>query len=125
VPFSPVENDGGGVTVKFSKAPNTKYTTAKIYQAEYSVRNGRIWYNFSHVNGDPLRNVTREMWIGNHTPGSCDVIYCASGSENCDWYASAGLEYNVHNCKADNVGICFCCTAGAVKPRLGEFQNGF
>jgi hypothetical protein len=106
VPFQPVPDSSGGISVKFGLDPSDKNQAGRVYQAEYSVAAGEIWYNWSHVDGAPLQNVRRSMTVGGG--GECPQSICEAGSDSCDWYAANGLEYNVFKCGAMDIVMRFC-----------------
>jgi hypothetical protein len=103
VPLHPVDGSAGGVTVKFNTVPDESV----VYQAEYSIRNGLVWYNWSGVNGSPLINFRREMQIGDGT--TCAQSICEPGSNSCNWYEDAsGANYNIYSCPVEDIVMNIC-----------------
>lgn len=100
-----------GVSIKFSPA-----LTGPVTQFEFTWANGRIFYDISHIDGNPFwAQGTR---ITPSTPGlagfpSCKVIDCPAGQSYCD--AAYNLPDDVRTMVCpDTSDITFTlCTGGA------------
>ncbi|KAF2672483.1 hypothetical protein BT63DRAFT_452990 [Microthyrium microscopicum] len=102
--FQPLPDGDGGVTVKFTTSPDGMATP---YQAEFSERAGKIWYNWSGLNGSPLLGMRRSMQVGDGS--SCAHSVCDAWSSTCDWYkAPDGQELNVYDCPAGDLVMDIC-----------------
>jgi hypothetical protein len=90
VQFRPVDGAAGSVTVKFQTSPTLQH----VYQAEYALKAGKIWYNWSAVDGSPLIGLKRVLQIGDGL--FCANSICEAGSSSCDWGKDAsGKDYNI------------------------------
>lgn len=117
MPYTPFPNvsgqksPGGGVTVKMYRDdfPHKYVPTnvAPIYQLEYSVLDGIIWYNLSPVDGSPFIDVARKVQVGGE--GMCPVLQCGPGqTTQCDWHKDGNLELNVKTCVAMDINLWLC-----------------
>lgn len=99
------------MSVKMSRAPGAK----ELYQVEYTIdEKGAIWYNLSHENGNPFKEVARYLFVNGHGTGNkCIPFYCApgDGGTGCDWKADWGPRPDqfVNGCdQADDVYFILC-----------------
>ncbi|KAF2202131.1 hypothetical protein GQ43DRAFT_471170 [Delitschia confertaspora ATCC 74209] len=62
--------------------------TANVYQVEYSVRDGNIWYDLSDIDGHPLLQYKRSLEV---KQVGCERIFCdakqglAGSGPDCEW----------------------------------------
>jgi hypothetical protein len=102
--YDPVDGAPGGVTIKLSTENNKYVPGTQIYQIEYSIKDGSLWYDRSHVDGSPFAGVPRYMSVG--PDGACESIFCPAGSEDCEWQPG---NINVSRCDVqDYIRVWIC-----------------
>ncbi|KAH3908579.1 hypothetical protein HBI56_075670 [Parastagonospora nodorum] len=76
----PVYQDGCGHSYKVARQPR-----GEVYQFEFTwAHEGTgIWYDLSHINGNPFKDVEREMSPHN----GCPTLHCDAGNDGsqCDY----------------------------------------
>jgi hypothetical protein len=70
-----------GQTIKLSPTPDF---AGDIYQIEYCVEGGVVWYNLSAIDGDPFWRVARKLEVLGR---GCESIVCPAGEREstCNW----------------------------------------
>jgi hypothetical protein len=91
--FQAVVNGGGGVSVKLGMASDA-VAQGNIYQIEYaeqakSAGQEELYYDLSHVNGDPFIGYARFLQISTDA-SACQNIYNAPNSNSADWPNAPG-----------------------------------
>jgi uncharacterized low-complexity protein len=84
--------DQAGLAMKAAWAPH-KNPYGPNYQVECSKKDGVLWYNYSHVEGNVFHDVMRTLG-----GGQCPALHCNAGDDGCDWYKCGQGDCNVQQC---------------------------
>ncbi|KAF2745969.1 hypothetical protein M011DRAFT_128583 [Sporormia fimetaria CBS 119925] len=86
-------NDNCGHTIKLSRTLDFE---GEIYQIEYSVDKGIVWYNLSAIDGDPFWEVQRALEVQG---SQCERLVCEAGENEvgCAWPLMADCRARMGN----------------------------
>ena len=54
-----------------------------VYQIEYSVTDGEVWYDLSAVDGTPFATNRRYLRVG--SDGARPYLWCDASVSSCEW----------------------------------------
>ena len=89
-----VSSIGAGVSIKMAKNGDPA-TSKNISQFEYTLAGSKVYYDLSHIDGNPFKAHYHEIIPGIH---SCDKVVCEANESPCEAAYSDPPQLKTHGC---------------------------